>query len=136
MTDDLRAELEAILARFHEDADGAEEVICVFDHYPTSLDCTCHHGHTRHSGKPGEVRCASYWGQPDCDCTAFVPAPASVLRLAVSHRSLLEALLAVEALLPQRDAANAYRASVRAPDDGHSECLEAADVLDAIIYEL
>lgn len=133
---DLRDELEAILARFHEDADGAEEVTCVYDHYPTSLDCTCGHGHTRHSGKPGEVRCASYWSQPDCTCTEFVPAPASVLRLAVSHRSLLEALLAVEALLAQRDAANAYRARVRAPDDGHSDCLEAEDVLNAITSSL
>lgn len=136
MTDDLRAELEATLARFHEDADGAPSTYCVYDRYPTSLYCACRHGHARHTGKPGEVHCMSYTYQPYCDCTEFVPGPIDIQNLLRSHRSLLEALLAVEALLDQKGAANAYRARVRAPDDGHSVCLEAEDVLDAIINNL
>ncbi len=133
---DLRDELERIRARFHEDADGAEEVICVYDHYPTSLDCACGHGHTRHTGKPGSVYCMSYTQQPDCTCTEFVPAPASVRRLVASHLSLLEALVAVEELLDEQTAANRYRGAVRAPEDPHSGCIDSERLLDAITAAL
>jgi len=85
-------------------ADGAGELgcVCLFDHYPTPLTCTCGHGHNRHAGKPGNTSCMSYIDWPDCACTEFVPDAASVTNLWKAHWRLLRAVDfdAILALIP------------------------------------
>lgn len=72
--------------------DGERGRVCTVDGYPSVMDCTCGDAHNRHVGKAGDTRCMSYVGQPDCPCTAFVPAPADVAQLWEAHTRLLKAM--------------------------------------------
>lgn len=79
--------LNQLAARIQTDEDGESASVCVFDGYPTNLDCVCGHDHGRHVGTV--VRCMSYSGQPDCSCDAFVPSAESVQQLWEDARTLL-----------------------------------------------
>lgn len=80
--------------REHVQSDDAGELasVCSADGYPTTMTCVCGHGHTRHVGQPGSVRCMSYVGHPDCGCLGFVPMPRDVAALWREHLHLVRAL--------------------------------------------
>jgi hypothetical protein len=89
--DQLAVQLAALRERHLYDGDDEPAVICNVDGYPSTLTCLCTHGHTRHLGTD-EIRCMSYVGQPDCDCTRFVPDAASVSTLWLAYTTILRAL--------------------------------------------
>lgn len=133
MSDDPRAVLAQIREQHHQTGAGEPGAVCVFDRYPTTLDCTCHHGHNRHSGKPGSTRCMSYYQQPDCSCTEFVPAPGGVTALWESHGRLADALEAVLALIARTQAAEIDTDF----DQGYADAMNDAEALitDALTTE-
>lgn len=89
-------EMKDHLASMREHAltngDGELGRVCAMDGYPTPMRCTCDHGHNRHSGKPDETRCLSYVGQPECNCTEFVPMSDDVAALWEAYARLLRAI--------------------------------------------
>jgi len=90
-TDELTERLEALREQFLLDGDDEAGVVCRVDGYPSPLTCVCTHGHTRHSGTD-EVRCMSYVGQPDCDCSHFTPDAASVSTMWMAFSAILAGL--------------------------------------------
>lgn len=98
---ELRAYLADLREHYLATDDGEPAVICSVDGYPSTMTCTCAHGHNRHCGTD-VVRCMSYVGMPDCDCTGFRPDPASVTSLWLAHTAMLRALDvdAILALVP------------------------------------
>jgi hypothetical protein len=131
------------IERSLEDADGGRgQSRCHADGYPTSLDCQCGHGHTRHVGKRGMVRCMSYTRQPDCSCIEFVPAAPGVRYLFENTAALLAFARGIEALestardLAQQAAADEERTGALAHTArrlGHENTANALRVaLDAL----
>lgn len=100
-TTELRARLDQERNDHFTNDDGEEARVCAVDGYPSNMTCTCSHNHNRHSGTD-TIRCMSYVGLPDCDCTQFTPDAASVTSLWLRHGELLRALDvdAVLALVP------------------------------------
>jgi len=90
---DLDAHIASLREALLASEDGYSGSICTVDGYPSTMVCTCVHGHGRHYHAGDDTtRCMSYAGQPDCPCTGYVPAPAAVAALWEAHLELLRAL--------------------------------------------
>lgn len=106
---DLQEHLSGLRERFLTNPDGEDAVICAVDGYPSTMVCTCTHGHDRHVGTD-EIRCSAYTGQPDCDCTTFTPDAASVSALWLAHCDLITRLDLgrIASLIPQIKTESSY----------------------------